>query len=304
MAVKPPPTRPRKPSAAKAPVTPPGKQEVKIINKTFQTATWDTAKEGQRIIVYADSGMGKTTLASMLPNPKFADFRGGSDKIKHPVTGERLQHIPGVETFDDVRAVCGQSNLFEPDDSFVIDTGTDFEDRALEWTLVNVPAGERGKHYTADRIEGYGWGKGFRHLYDTMKLPLADFDTMIRRGINVVILCQMQQVEIANSGGENFLCDVPKLQKAHGKSTPAVWSMYNEWADHVFKIGYANIVASDGKATSSGERVVYVHGQAHFKAKSRTIPCEYPLITFSEPADDAIWQYLFDECWKEEETNQ
>jgi hypothetical protein len=296
MTVKPPPARSKKTKAATS--GPPGKREKPAVNKTFQVAAWDTAKEGQRIIVYADSGMGKTTLTSMLPNPKYADFKGGSDKIRHPITGERLRHIPGVETFDDVRAVCHQTDLFDPGDSFVLDTGTDFEDRGLEWTLTNVPH-EKGKSVPITRIESYGYGKGYRHLYDTMKLPLADFDALIRRGVNVVINCQMQQVEVANSGGEDFLCDVPKLQKAHGKNTPSVWAMYNEWADHVFKIGLHDLSAKDGKAAGGNERVVYVHGQVHFKAKSRTIPYEYPVVSFGEPGDDSIWQYLFNDAWKE-----
>lgn len=289
---KPPTRKPPAPPKRQAPVAKPT-----VAAKKFETATWDTAKEGQRIIVYADSGMGKTTLESMLPNPKFADFRGGSDKIKHPITGERLVHIPDVKTFDDVRAVCHQPGLLELGDSFVIDTGTEFENHGLEWMLLNIPH-EKGK--PIKRIEDYGYGKGYRHLYDTMRLPLADFDVLIRRGVNVVISCQMQQIEVSHSGGENFLCDVPKLQTAHGKNNnvPSVWGLYTEWADHVFKIGYGNIQASDGKAASTGERVIYVHGQVHFKAKSRTIPSGFPIVSFSHPGDDSIWRFLFDEEWK------
>lgn len=294
--MKPPPTRNVKPPPTGR--TPSTKKAAVAQIKTFRAATWDTAKEGQRIIEYGDSGMGKTTLAALLPNPKFADFKGGSDKILHPTTGERLMHIPGCETFDDVRAVCHQPDLFEPGDSFVLDTGTAFEDTGLDWTLVNIPH-EKGK--VIKRIEDYGYGKGYRHLYDTMKLPLADFDVLIRKGVNVVILCQMQQVEIANSGGENYLCDVPKLQKAHGKNdnVPAVWSLYDEWADHVLKIDYNDIQASEGKAASTGEHVVRVHGRPHYKAKSRTIPSDFPVVAFSHPGDDTIWQYLFGEAWRD-----
>jgi hypothetical protein len=136
-----------------------------------------------------------------------------------------------------------------------------------------------------------------------MKLPLADFDTLIRRGVNVVINCQMQQIEVANAGGENFLCDVPKLQVAHGKNNnvPPVWGLYVEWADHVFKIGYNDLATADGKAASTGEHAIFVRGEPHFKAKSRSIPHEYSCIAFNGPKDDSIWQYLFDECWKESE---
>lgn len=269
------------------------------VAKTFKTATWDPSKKGERIVVYADSGMGKTTLEAMLPNPKFANFNGGSDKIMHPVTGKPLKYIPGVETFDDVRDLCHQTNLFEPGDSFVNDTATEFEGGPImRWMLENVPH-EKGKEIPIKRIEDYGFGKGYRHLYDTARLPLADYDFLIDRGVNVVLSCQMQQVEISNAGGGDFLCDVPKLQKAHGKSTPAVWALYNEWADHVFKLGFDDVVANGGKAMGTAERVVRVHGLPHFKAKSRSIPHLFPVVSFSEPSDDSIWRFLFDEAWRE-----
>ena len=296
-----PPTRTVKPKppATRTP-TPVGNKKPAVVAKVFKAATWETAKEGKRIIGYADSGMGKTTLFSMLPNPKFIDFRGGSDKIRHPLTGEKLIHIPDVETFDDVRAVCHQPGLLVSGDTLVIDTGTEFEDRGLEWTLANIPH-EKGKSIPIKRIEDYGWGKGYRHLYDTMKLPLADFDTLIKRGVSVAITCQMQQIEIAHAGGENFLCDVPKLQHQHGKTTPAVWALYCEWADHVLKIGYNDIQAEDGKAAGGVERAVFVHGKVFFKAKSRTIPSRFPIVSFSHPGDDTIWQFIFDENWPKED---
>lgn len=280
------------------PPAPSAKQQVVTPTKKFSVSTWEGNKKGKRIIVYADSGMGKTTLCAMLPNPKFADFRGGSDAILHPVTGERLCYIPGVKTFDDVRAVCCQSELLVPGDSLVVDTGTAFEDEALTWTLGNIPH-ETGTR-KINRIEDYGWGKGYRHLYDTMRLPLADFDCLINRGVNVVISCQMQQIEISHAGGENFWCDVPKLQVAHGKNNnvPPVWGLYIEWADEVYKIRYEQLAVKDGKAAGTNDRVIAVQGEPHFKAKSRTIPYQYPVVSFSHPGDDSIWQFLFNEAWK------
>ncbi len=267
--------------------------------KTFAIEKWDTAKQGERIIVVADSGMGKTTLEALLPNPKFANFNGGSDKIKHPVTGERLDRIPGLETFDDVRDVCYQPDLFMPGDSFVLDTATEFEGRTvMPWMIENIPH-EKGKTISIKRIEDYGFGKGYRHLYDTMRLPLLPFDVLIERGVNVVISCQMQQVELANSSGADFLCDVPKLQKAHGKSTPSVWGLWDEWADHIFKIDYADVNVTEGKSYGTADRVIRVHGQPSFKAKSRSIPHLFPVVSFSEPNDDSIWRFLFDEAWRE-----
>ena len=93
------------------------------VNKTFQVATWGSDDEGEKIIMYADSGMGKTTLASMLPTPTFAGLDDGGRKIRHPITGEKLKYIPGVETFSDFRMAIQQQDLFNDYETLVVDTG-------------------------------------------------------------------------------------------------------------------------------------------------------------------------------------
>lgn len=305
-----PPTTP-KPKLPKAPPTPVSakpkaakqQQQQKTVNKTFQVATWDGAGEGEKIIGYADSGMGKTTLASMLPTPVFAGLDDGGRKIRNPITGEPLKNIPGIETFGDFRAAIQQSDLFDDYETLVVDTGTILETLALNWMLENT---KTSKGEIAKSIEHYGYGAGHRHLYDTMRLPLADFDALIRRGKNVCILCQMQQVEISHSGGENFLCDAPKLAIQHGK-TPSIWGMWVEWTDHLFKISNEGIIAAKdsekakvAKATSTGNRIIHVHApDVHYKAKSRSIPPRFPIVSFDGPSDNSIWEFLFNEVWRD-----
>ena len=279
-------------------------QQQKTVNKTFQVAIWDGAGEGEKIIIYADSGMGKTTLASMLPTPVFAGLDDGGRKIRNPKTDEPLKNIPDIETFADFRVATQQIDLLDNYESYVVDTGTILEPLGLNWTLENV---KTSKGETAKSIEHYGYGAGHRHLYDTMRLPLADFDALIRRGKNVCILCQMQQVEISHSGGENYLCDAPKLAPKHGKQTPSIWGMWVEWADHVFKISNEGVIAAKdsekskvAKATSTGNRIIHVHApEVHYKAKSRSIPPRFPVVSFDNPADDSIWKFLFEECWRD-----
>jgi len=306
---------PIKPKLAKAPPAPvsvrpktsatTSKTSKTKVNKTFQVAVWGGAGEGEKIILYADSGMGKTTLASILPTPVFAGLDDGGRKIKNPITGEELKNIPNIETFDDFRVATQQVDLFSDSESYVVDTGNILEGWGLGWTLENVLGGENNKHKMSN-IEQYGWGKGYRHLYDTMRLPLADFDALIRRGKNVCILCQMNQISIANAGGEDYLCDVPKLQPKHG-ATPAIWGLWCEWADHVLKISNEGVIAAKddekskvAKATSTGNRIIHVHApEVHYKAKSRTIPYRFPVVSFSDPSDDSIWKFLFDEVWRD-----
>lgn len=281
-----------------ASMKPKAKSKKAAPTKVFQVATWSGAHEGEKIIVYGDSGMGKTTLASLAPASVFFGLDDGGRKFRDPETGKEreLKYIPGVETFDDFRQAVQQPNLFDDYKTIVIDTATVLELWALDWVLKNI---KNDKGNFMKNIEHYGWGKGHRHLYDTMRLPLCDFDALIRRGKNILILCQMQQVEVSNTGGENFLCDAPKLAPKHGKQTPSIWGMWTEWCDHVLKIGYSDIVAEDKKATSSGEHAIYVHGQPHFKAKSSTIPGRFPVVSFSDPKDSSIWRFLFDDAWKD-----
>jgi len=140
---------PTKPKLAKAPPAPvsvrpkAAKQQQQKVNKTFQVAVWGGDNEGEKIIMFADSGMGKTTLASMLPTPTFAGLDDGGRKIRHPVTGEKLKNIPGIETFDDFRIATQQQDLFNDYETYVVDTGNILEGSALDWMLQNV-TGEKG----------------------------------------------------------------------------------------------------------------------------------------------------------------
>lgn len=299
---------PGAPVGLKAPPASPPTRGAKVVSvqkkqprKTFTTEEWGSGNEGHKILLYADSGLGKTTLASMLPSPRFIGSDDGGRKIRHPVTGEKLKHVPGVETFQDVRDAVTQPGLFENDETVVIDTATIVQDWAEEWVLANIKP-EKGDHVGS--LQKYGWGAGYRHLYETMHLLLPDLDPLVQQGKNVVLICQLQQTSISNPGGEDFLKDVPKLQNQYGKVCPSVWGLYTEWADHVLKIEYEGITATKKKAASSGSRVVRIHPEIHFIAKSRTIPATIPTIYFSEPSDDSVWRYLFDEVWRTEDADE
>ena len=65
------------------------------------------------------------------------------------------------------------------------------------------------------------------------------------------------------------------------------------WADHIFMIDHHNITAESGKAVATGGRVIRVHPEIHFEAKSRTLSQEYAVVSFEDKTDDNIWQILF-----------
>ena len=257
-----------------------------VSKKKFTVETYNIKNQGERIVLYADSGLGKTTLVSLLNDVVFIDLYGGSDKIKHPVTGELLSYIPGVETFQDVRDALQSPEIFEDYGTICIDTTTRLEQIAEPWIFANILA---SKNRRVKHLKEYGWNEGYYHLYNAMRLILQDCDNLIHQGKNVILTAQSSPTKVANAGGEDFLKDAPRLYD--GK--PSNVAQIVEWADHVLRIGYINLAVEEKKASGTTERGVYTDGEVYFVAKSRTISSEYPVISFENPQDDSIWKFLF-----------
>lgn len=251
--------------------------------KEFIVESWIT-NSGKRIMIYADTGMGKTTLCSTSPNPVFLGLDEGGREIRHPITGEPLNRIPGLESFSDVRGALQQTSLFDSYETAVIDTVTILEELARPYVVATIPT---DKGQTVQNILGYGWNKGYEHLYQVMKLILSDCDELIRRGKNIILVAQATTNRISNPGGEDYLRDGPRLYA--GK--PSIEALYCEYVDHIFRIDYHNAFVKEKKVSGSTERAIFCQPELYFRAKSRTIK-ESP-ISFETEADDSIWKFLF-----------
>lgn len=280
---------PAKKPLAKAPVA---NRPVARAPKTFSTMVWDGANEGEKLIVYGASGMGKTTLLSMMPDPVFVGLDDGGRKIKNPKTGEPVRAVVGIETFDDFRDALHQKNLWQDCGSIVVDTATKLEVLAGLWVVENVKT-EKG--HTVKSIEGFGYGKGYTHILEQMRLVLQDLDPFVRKGVNIALICQETNYTVANAEGLDYIKDGPKLTE---NKQARIQSEFCEWADHVLRIGFLDtsvVGAQDaerGKIKSTDTtRCIYAHGARHFFAKSRTL--QEPVISFAEKSDDSLWQLLF-----------
>lgn len=291
---------PKKPPAirGKAPPTMPTAPA-----KTFTVGSWTGANEGEKVIVYGASGRGKTTLASLAPTPVFIGLDDGGRKIRHPQTGDPINHVEGIETFEDFRSALAQVDLFDPFESIVVDTGTRLESLGADWTVATIP---HEKGHAVTRLVDYGYGKGYEHLYDTMRLAFQSLDALVRRGKHVIVLCQQCPVVVANASGNNYLEDGPKLYHPgpDSKQTFSVRLFACEWADHVFRIDYTNrYVGGDRKVmpSSTTERAVFITPEdPSYHAKSRTLgnlrdEDDDPItrLSFDSPSDGTVWEYLF-----------
>ena len=265
--------------------------------KTFVSAAWSGHGEGEKIVLYGASGMGKTTLASMAPRPVFIGVDDGARKIRDPRDDSVLNAIMGVETFDDVREAIHQKNLYDDYETLVIDTITKVEELSEPYIFEHYKVDGKTVH----TLEGYGWGKGYRHALEVMRLILQDCGALVKLGKNVILIAQENAVKMPNAEGLDYIQAGPKLFHTSQASSRLE---VQEWADHVLRIGYAETnvagagaAATKGKITSrSTTRHIFTKEARHFFAKSRTI--REPVISFSTneegvPNDDALWQFLF-----------
>lgn len=301
----PPPKRPTKNQPPKPPAStlkpPPeaGKKKETRKRKTFSMGSLaNNGSCGKRVCIYGESGMGKSTLAFLASNPKFITLDKGIGDLKHPVTGEDPQGPLGVETFEDVLDTIHSPSLFNEDDSLIVDTITDLEKLAPSYIFER----QLKDGAMVSSLETYGYGRGFRHLTETMNKFLQGCDRLREKGVNVILLAQLSTINIANAEGAEFLQDGPDLY--HSKRD-SVRNLIKSWCDFVVKIDYNDkTVTSKGKVQGGAERGIFTGGALHFVAKNRDLENGYnlpELISFVDKTDDSFWKFLSGEAIYEPE---
>ncbi len=251
--------------------------------KKFSFGTIEPAK-AMRVGLFGPGGIGKTCAACRAPGPvAIFDFDGSLPVLKPALGGLDIRPIEGVVNWSDLRDALHDKTLWNGIRSIVIDSATRAEQFAIAHTLANV---KTEKNQSVTSIEGFGFGKGYRHVFETFLPLLADLDQHVRDGRNVILIMHECTATVPNPDGEDFLRWEPRLQaQNNGNIRLAV----KEWLDHLLCIRFDIAVNDSGKASGTGSRTIYpVESPVHM-AKSRSLkdPIEYV------EGSAELWNQLF-----------
>jgi len=245
------------------------------------------AHPGHRIILYGPGGIGKTTLAAHAPGPvAFFDL----DKSL-PILAPKLAELRvGIanggagDSWDGLLNGLDECLAIGPDKikTIVIDSATRAEELATIWTVVNIKT-EKGNYIR--RIEDYGYGKGYQHIYDTYLNLIAALDRHVALGRHVIFTAHDCTVNVPNPTGDDWLQYQPRLQSPNsGKAS--IRLRLREWADHLLCVLY-DVDVKSGKGRGGGTRTVWPMETPSAMAKSRTLT--EPL-AYADNGAEKIWK--------------
>jgi len=213
-----------------------------------------------RAIFSGTEGIGKTTLATNIPDSIVVDTEDGSGQIDCA----RVLALDWRAIEFTTKELITDTQGFKA----VIFDSADWLERALiEWML---------KQSGKKSIEDYGFGKGYTILQEHFSRFLSLCDELIAKGIHVVFVAHTKTVRVSppdqTDGYDSYAL----------KLTKQVSPLLKEWSDlYLFANYKIQIVeGNDGKLKALGgkERVIYANRCAAWDAKNRyNLPDEIPM---------------------------
>lgn len=227
-----------------------------IVSGVVQTA--------QKVVIYGPEGIGKSTFASMFPDPLFIDTEGSTKKLN-------VKRYPKPTSWEMLRNLVIQAMKTKPCETLIIDT--------IDWAeqlCINAICSQHQKK----GIEDFGYGNGYVYEKEEFGKFLNLLQDVVDSGINVVLTAhaQMRKFEQPDEMGAYDRWELKLGKKTSSQISPLV----KEWADMVFFANYKTYaVAVDDKGkkfkAQGGERIMYTTHHPCWDAKNRDgLPPEMP----------------------------
>jgi hypothetical protein len=219
-----------------------------------------------RIVVYGESGVGKSTWASQAPDPIFLGAEQGTYQLK--VARYPIPITTGRELIAALKSLQTAEHSFK---TVVLDTIDWFEPIVWRTVLDEDPKKAKTIDLAAD-----GYAKGYNVACDVWREVLVELDRLNEKGLGIVCLAHAEGRIVKNPTGDDYsLYDL----KVHAKLS----NLIREWSDAVL---FCDIETLTNKAKGEtktknvgiGERRMHtVRGAGYFAKNRYDLPDEMPM---------------------------
>lgn len=200
-----------------------------------------------KVLIYGQSGVGKSTLASKFKKPVFLDLEGGLNYLEV----DRTPQIVSLDKFYKYLAELYQTaeagkRVY---DTIVIDS-TDW----LVRKVVEKAAGIDKAHLeeTLNKSNG-GYGNGAQVLANHIRTKLLPMLVILnKQGYGICLIAHAERKTLVDEEGFNTDRIAPKIDEK-------TMHVFVEWADSVFYL----------KRGADGERILVLDGDDNILAKNR-----------------------------------
>lgn len=247
-------------------------------------------RSGAKVVLYTDSGWGKTTAASQLPNPfiLMGPREKGYDRL---LQQGRVAAVPAVdiETYPSfIGTLRDVANNPSGTEWVVLDALGAFDAMVHQYVTE--------KHFGGDVTDkGFlSFNKGYDLSAGLWMEALSAVDSLSMAGVNVLMLAHSRVDTAKNPEGTDFdkiVLDV------HKKTVPHIMRSATDVLYGCFHVTVAKErMASKGKATMSRDRWVWTRPTGAYSAKQQTALPEFVVINEApdgeSPDFSPLWQYF------------
>ena len=203
-----------------------------------------------KFCIYGAEGVGKTSLASKMPDPLFLDTEGGTSRLNV----RRIKISSWEELIATVKEVIDNPEVCK---TLVVDTA-DWAESLCNDFICNK--------YRKANIEDFGFGKGYTYLAEEFSTLLQLLSKLIEVGINPVVIAhgKPRKYELPEEQGQ--------FDRWEMKLTKQCAPLVKEWCDVLLFCNYKTFVITtenNTKKASGGKRIMYTTHNPCWDAKNR-----------------------------------